>query len=290
MKCVINWRDRLPIVKWLPKYSFHSLQCDFIAGITVGLMVIPQGLAYAVIAGLPPQYGLYSAYMCCFVYCLLGTSKDMSLGPTAVMSLMVADYGEKCDVVEISVAISFFCGIIWLLMGMLSLGFIVRLIPVPVISGFTSSAAITIACGQLRNILGLSNVPRDFFPGWEKLISNIDQTKVWDLVLGSICVGLLYLLKRLNKTEWPPEGESPSTLCQRISRKIIWFVGTGKNGIILIASALVVWACESNKIRLFSLTRNVPSEFPHFQVSIPMITSWRTVNVHYVIRYDIVCG
>ncbi|EDO34158.1 predicted protein, partial [Nematostella vectensis] len=79
-------KKRFPIAKWLSKYNLHFLQCDLIAGLTVGLMVVPQGLAYALVAGLPPQYGLYSAFMGCFVYCVFGTSKDITLGPTAIMS------------------------------------------------------------------------------------------------------------------------------------------------------------------------------------------------------------
>lgn len=268
MKCSINWKNKLPIVKWLPKYSFTKLQSDFIAGVTVGLMVIPQGLAYAVIAELPPQYGLYSAFMGGFVYCLLGSSKDVSLGPTAIMSLMVASYSESQDHVNFALALSFFCGIIWLVMGLLSLGFIVRLIPLPVISGFISSAAIIIAFGQLKNILGLSNVPRDFFPGLEKLVTSVGETKIWDLVLGITCMLLLEFLRSFNRIDWPSENESPSTLCQRISRKIIWVVAIGRNAIIVFTSALVALAFHFKNSKPFSLTGEVNGGLPSFQVRI----------------------
>lgn len=199
------------------------------------------------------------------MYCLLGTSKDVSIGPTAIMSLMVATYGNRNDPVNFALALSFFCGILWLLMGLLSLGFIVRLIPLPVISGFTSSAAIIIACGQLKNILGLSNVPRDFFPGWEKLISNIDQTKVWDLVLGLMCVALLEFLRYFAKTEWPSNNET--TLCQKISRKIIWLVRMGRNAIIVFASALIAMAFHYKNKMPFSLTGKVKEGLPNFEVN-----------------------
>ena len=83
----LEWlRDFFPIVKWLPLYTPTKGLNDFIAGVAVGLTVIPQGLAYASIARLPAAYGLYSAFMGPFIYCVFGTSKDISLGPTAIMS------------------------------------------------------------------------------------------------------------------------------------------------------------------------------------------------------------
>ncbi|EDO48274.1 predicted protein, partial [Nematostella vectensis] len=155
----------LPITKWLPHYSFNNLQCDMIGGLTVGLMVIPQGLAYATIAGLPTVYGLYSAFMGCFIYCIFGTSKDVSLGPTAIMSLIVnqyCHYSEEDEDTRFAIALAFFSGLIQFAMGFFRFGFLVRFISVPVISGFTSAAAITIAAGQLKSILGLQHIRREF--------------------------------------------------------------------------------------------------------------------------------
>ena len=82
-------RGFFPIIEWLPKYTKDKLICDLTAGLTVALTVIPQSLAYANLAGLPVQYGLYSSFMGVFIYCFMGTSKDVTLGPTAIMSLIV---------------------------------------------------------------------------------------------------------------------------------------------------------------------------------------------------------
>lgn len=119
----------LPILQWAPKYNFKWAQADFIAGLTVGLMVVPQSLAYASsIAGLPNQYGLYSSFMGVFVYCFFGSSKDVTLGPTAIMSLMVRNNAGKLagqptqtDPLQ-AVALSFFSGAVQLIMGILRLG------------------------------------------------------------------------------------------------------------------------------------------------------------------------
>ena len=89
---------KFPILDWLPRYDLNSGISDLIAGLTVGLTVIPQGIAYAIVAGLPPQYGLYSAFMGCFTYCVFGSCKDITIGPTAIMALMTsvhAQYGPQ---------------------------------------------------------------------------------------------------------------------------------------------------------------------------------------------------
>uniref|UniRef100_A0A481D7T9 Sodium-independent sulfate anion transporter-like n=1 Tax=Sus scrofa TaxID=9823 RepID=A0A481D7T9_PIG len=141
-------QKRLPFLAWLPNYTWYALKMDFIAGISVGLTVIPQALAYAEVAGLPPQYGLYSAFMGCFVYFFLGTSRDVTLGPTAIMSLLVSFYTFREP--AYAVLLAFLSGCIQLGMGFLRLGFLLDFISCPVIKGFTSAAAITIGFGQIK--------------------------------------------------------------------------------------------------------------------------------------------
>lgn len=189
-----------PIIKWGPEYTKSKLTGDVVAGLTTGLMVIPQGMAYASIAGLPPVYGLYSAFMGCMVYFVTGTSKDISLGPTALMSLILAesftelehplnathitedvaglnlcsaiesdshcclDSGEyMCTPVKMAVAVTMMSGIVQVLMGVLNFGFIIDYIGFHVLNGFTTAAAITIAFSQLKHIFGMKDVSREFF-------------------------------------------------------------------------------------------------------------------------------
>ena len=252
-------------MKWLPKYTFYSFQCDLIAGITVALMVIPQALAYAVIAGLPTQYGLYSAFMGGFVYCLLGSSKDLAVGPAAIMALMAGVFGRKNDP-NFAITLSLFCGFFLLFMGFLSLGFIVRLIPVPVISGFTSAASIIIACEQLPNLLGLTIDSDDFFPLLKETFSNISQTKVWDVVLGVICMAILEIMRNFSKIEWPSDNEFPPSLLQKIARKFIWLMEIGRNAVIVFACMLIAYAFHCKDSHPFSLTGKVQEGLPPFKV------------------------
>ncbi|XP_054987839.1 sodium-independent sulfate anion transporter isoform X3 [Sorex araneus] len=147
-RCVPALRRRLPVLAWLPHYSLRWLKLDLIAGLSVGLTVIPQGLAYAEVAGLPPQYGLYSAFMGCFVYFFLGTARDVTLGPTALMSLLVSTYTPRQP--AFAVLLAFLSGCVQLAMGCLRLGFLLDFVSCPVIKGFTSAAAVTIGFGQVK--------------------------------------------------------------------------------------------------------------------------------------------
>ena len=227
-------------------------------------MVIPQGLAYGVLAGLPPQYGLYNAFVGSFLYCLLGSSKDVTLGPTAIMSLMVATYGRKNDP-NFAMALSFFSGLIQLVMGLFSLGFIVRFIPIPVISGFTSSAAIIIGCGQLPGILGLEGMPKNLVPRLHKTFTNIKQTKYWDVIMGLACVVLLELLRRVNRL--PMLYKRDSSQSKRMMKKMVWFVSVGRNAVIVFFTTFLVLMMETNGTTgFFTLTGQIKKGLPKFGV------------------------
>jgi len=266
-KCLLT---HFPIASWLPNYTFTSLVSDVIAGLTVGLMVVPQGLAYATIAGLPVQYGLYSAYLGCFVYCVFGGSKDITLGPTAIMSLMVARYANGCP--SLAVAETLFCGIIQFTLGLLQLGFVVRFISLPVISGFVSAAAITIGFGQVKNLLGLKNIKRAFYLCVYETFENIGKTHLWDLALGSVCIVLLAILKKLNRMKWNEDKDD--TTLQRVCRKFLWIVSTGRNALVVIFAAAVAKAVESAGFKnLFSLTAKVEPGIPNFKVGVYKIYS-----------------
>lgn len=154
-----------PIVSWIKSYSKKELKSDFAAGLTVGVMLIPQGMAYAMIAGLPPVYGLYAALFPQVVYAFMGTSRQLAVGPVAMDSLIVAtglgalSLSGPQEYLALALFLAFFVGTIQLLMGFLKLGVFVHFLSRPVISGFTSAAAIIIGLSQLNHLLGVS-IPR----------------------------------------------------------------------------------------------------------------------------------
>ncbi|XP_032055537.1 sodium-independent sulfate anion transporter isoform X3 [Aythya fuligula] len=215
-------RRRLPVLGWLPRYSPGWLQLDLIAGVTVGLTVVPQALAYAEVAGLPPQYGLYSSFVGCFVYCFLGTAKDVTLGPTAIMSLLVSSYAFHDPVY--AVLLTFLSGCIQLAMGLLHLGFLLDFISCPVIKGFTSAASITISFNQVKNILGLHGIPRQFFLQVYETLRRIGETRPGDAILGLVCLAALAGLREM-KSRLPPASHT-EPLATRASYLIVWTCAT----------------------------------------------------------------
>lgn len=157
---ITNWfRGTAP--GWLRGYGPALLRSDLLAGITVGVMLIPQGVAYAAIAGVPPIYGLYAALVPLLVYPLLGTSRQLSMGPRAVdMVIVAAGLGGLAtagsdEYVALAVLLMLLAGALQFVMGLARLGFLADLLSRPVIAGFTAAAALIIAASQLGNLLGL---------------------------------------------------------------------------------------------------------------------------------------
>ena len=192
-----------PIFNWAKAYSSSALKNDAFAGITVGIMLIPQGMAYAMIAGLPPVYGLYAALFPQIIYALMGTSRQLAVGPVAMDSLLVAAglRALSLDSTEAYIALAtflaLFMGTIQLLLGGLKLGFLVNFLSKPVMSGFTSAAAIIIALSQLNHLLGIdlprSNQIHELFSFLLKLGPQAHLLSVLISVLG---VSFLVLIKR----------------------------------------------------------------------------------------------
>lgn len=161
----MNIKQFIPSLEWLPNYKKVNLKGDLIAGLTVGVMLIPQGMAYAMIAGLPPIYGLYASTIPLIIYALLGTSRQLAVGPVAMVSLLTAAgvgalaEGGTETYIMLAITLAFLVGLIQFLLGVFRLGFLVNFLSHPVISGFTSAAALIIGLSQLKHLLGI-DIPR----------------------------------------------------------------------------------------------------------------------------------
>ncbi|XP_068119627.1 sodium-independent sulfate anion transporter isoform X2 [Hyperolius riggenbachi] len=253
-------KRRLPFLNWLPHYSLEWFQFDFISGITVGLTVVPQALAYAEVAGLPVEYGLYSSFVGCFIYSLLGTSKDVTLGPTAIMSLLVAVYTSGDT--SLAILLSFLCGCIQLAMGLLHFGFLLDFISHPVLKAFTSAAAVTIGFSQVKNLLGLKDIPREFIFQVYETFHKLPMIRLGDAVLGFLCIAFLVVLKWM-KSHFPRTYRGMPVL-YRISYVIVWLATTARNAFVVIAAGLVAYSFHVVGQSPFILTGKTAEGLPHF--------------------------
>ena len=200
-------KKNLPFLGWLLKYDKSYFKGDLTAGLTVGVMLIPQGMAYAMIAGLPPIYGLYASTIPLILYALLGTSRQLAVGPVAMVSLLTAAgigtiaQGDSETYIALAIALALFVGVIQFLLGLFRLGFLVNFLSHPVISGFTSAAALIIGFSQLKHLLGV-DIPRSHHVH-EILISAVERFS--DINWQSFAIGiggvlLILGVRRINKS------------------------------------------------------------------------------------------
>ncbi|EZA61752.1 hypothetical protein DMN91_003561 [Ooceraea biroi] len=251
---------RLPILAWLPKYNSEKLLSDAIAGITVGLTVMPQGLAYATLAGLEPQYGLYSAFMGAIVYVIFGSCKDITIGPTALMALMTHDYvqGRNAD---FAILLAFLSGCLQLLMACLRLGVLIDFISIPVTVGFTSATSVIIVASQLKGLLGLKISSQGFLDTLIKVFQNISDASLWDTAMSVTCIAVLLFFRKMKDLTLYSVGKN----YQRVIAKTIWLVSTARNAIVVIVCSVIAYKYDSSESESpFILTGPVRPGLPSF--------------------------
>lgn len=246
----------IPALDWIRNYQRGDLRGDLIAGITVTMMLIPQAMSYAMLAGLPPYIGLYASVMPLLVYALFGTSRQLAVGPVAMVALLVssgvgalAPIGSD-EYIAMAILLALMVGVIQFLMGAFQLGFVTNFMSHPVISGFTSAAALIIGFSQLKHIVGLP-LPRTENIA-ETLWLTVTQVNAMDPVALAIGVGGIILLLGL----------------KRISSLIPGAM------IAVVIATLVVWGFNLDQTAGVSIVGQVPAGFPEF--SIPAL-SWSSI-------------
>lgn len=198
-------KQYFPILQWLPGYKKSYLSGDIGAGLTVGIMLIPQGMAYAMIAGLPPVFGLYASLIPQVVYAIMGTSRQLAVGPVAMDSLLVASgLGALAlsgidEYIAMAVFLALFMGLIQLGLGLLRMGFLVNFLSKPVISGFTSAAAIIIGLSQLKHLLGTDiEGSNQIHILLKNAIATVSDTNWIALAIGLLAIVVIKSIKRFN--------------------------------------------------------------------------------------------
>ncbi|CAI5759488.1 unnamed protein product [Candida verbasci] len=274
-------RSLFPILNWIFHYNLKWLYGDLVAGITVGVVLVPQSMSYAQIAGLEPQYGLYSSFVGVFIYSFFATSKDVSIGPVAVMSLQVSkviahvqsQHGDTYSPPEIATFLSLILGGIAAGIGILRLGFILEFISTPAVMGFMTGSALNIITGQVPALMGYNKLVNTRASTYQVVINtlkNLPHTTS-DAAFGLVSLFILYLWKFLcgqGQKRYPKY------------KMIFFYIEQLRNAIVIIVATAISWGIvHPKKVAFdgpssdfkapFSVLGPVPSGLRH--VGVPQI-------------------
>jgi SulP family sulfate permease len=236
-----QWLPSLPVLQWGRAYNRETLLGDGVAALIVTIMLIPQSLAYAMLAGLPPEVGLYASVAPLLLYAVFGTSRVLAVGPVAVVSLMTAAaIGQHAAAGTpaywaVAITLAFLSGLLLLVMGLLRLGFLANFLSHPVISGFISASGILIAASQLKTLMGVKAEGHNFVDLSLSLWSQAGQVHALTLAIGALTVAFLF---------WVRSGLKP--LLQRLGmapRAADIVAKTGPVAAIAVTT-LLTWALD----------------------------------------------
>ncbi|RAH47489.1 SLC26/SulP family anion transporter [Aspergillus brunneoviolaceus CBS 621.78] len=254
-----------PFWQWIWSYNMQWFIGDMIAGITVGAVVIPQGMAYAILAKLPAEYGLYSSFMGVLIYWFFATSKDITIGPVAVMSTLVGtiiiDTQEKYPDIEattIAGALGIVCGAIVTFLGLTRLGFIVDFIPLPAITAFMTGSAINVCAGQIKTVLGETASFSTRGATYKVIIDTLRYlpTSQMDAAMGLTALAMLYGIRsacNYGSRKYPHKA------------KVFFFLSTLRTVFVILFYTMVSAAVNLHRRHnpAFKLLGKVPYGFQH---------------------------
>jgi SulP family sulfate permease len=205
----------LPILEWGRQYRRSTLTNDLIAAVIVTIMLIPQSLAYAMLAGLPSEVGLYASILPLVAYAIFGTSRTLAVGPVAVVSLMtaaavgeIAAQGSQTYLIAATL-LALISGVMLVAMGLFRLGFVANFLSHPVISGFITASGLLIAAGQVRHLLGVPSGGHTLPEVVTSLVQNLHATNLSTLVIGAGVLAFLYFVRLKLKSVFLGLGMKP---------------------------------------------------------------------------------
>ncbi len=207
----------LPILKWGPAYTREALTNDLVAAAIVTIMLIPQSLAYALLAGLPPEAGIYASIVPIILYAVFGTSSSLAVGPVAVVSLMTAaaigDVAQSgtAGYATAALTLALLSGGFLLLLGVFRLGFLANFLSHPVIAGFITASGLIIAASQLKHILGIQAEGHNLFELLRSLALHITDLNPITLIIGAAATAFLF---------WVRKGLKPLLIAAGLNRRL----------------------------------------------------------------------
>jgi SulP family sulfate permease len=266
-------RRYLPFLEWLLHYHPQDLVGDLMAGMIVAIMLVPQSMAYALLAGLPPQVGLYASILPLILYALFGTSRTLAVGPVAMVSLLVATGisaiapQNSPEYIVLALVLALLVGIIQLSMGLLRLGFLVNFLSHAVISGFTSAAALIIAFSQLKHLLGVK-IPHteSFYELLVSLVQQLGRSNIVTLSIGVISIAVLIYFNR-----------HLGSLLNRwgVSEGLIVPITKSAPLIVVLFSTLLVWSLALHENANVNIVGTIPRGLPPFTLPSFEWTLWQ---------------
>ena len=245
-------RQYLPILDWGRSYNRHALSNDMIAAVIVTIMLIPQSLAYAMLAGLPPEAGLYASIVPIMLYAIFGTSRSLAVGPVAVVSLLtasaigqVAEQGTAGYAVA-ALTLAGLSGAMLLAMGILRLGFLANFLSHPVISGFITASGILIAASQLKHILGIEAQGHTLPEILGALVSHLSDIHLPTVVIGVSATAFLFWVRKHLKSTLKRMG-APALLADVLTKAgpvgavvattgAVWALGLSEQGVRIVGA------------------------------------------------------
>jgi SulP family sulfate permease len=265
----------LPILEWGRGYGGVTLTNDLVAAAIVTIMLIPQSLAYAMLAGLPPEIGLYASILPIIAYALFGTSRALAVGPVAVISLMTLTAASavaapgSAEFIAATLVLALLSGLILIVMGVLRLGFLANLLSHPVVSGFITASGIIIATSQLKSLLGIKASGEAMPELITTLIENAKDTNPYTLAIGLIATGFLF---------WVRKGLKPMLVGFGLAARPADLVAKAGPIVAVALSILAVIAFDL-EAKGVKVVGDIPQSLPPFTVPLFDAELWQRLAV-----------
>ncbi|MFW2354930.1 SulP family inorganic anion transporter [Hydrogenophaga sp.] len=270
-----QWLPSLPVLQWGRQYNRDTLLGDGVAALIVTIMLIPQSLAYAMLAGLPPEVGLYASVAPLLLYAVFGTSRVLAVGPVAVVSLMTAAAIGQHAVAgtpaywAVAITLAFLSGAMLLLMGVLRLGFLANFLSHPVISGFISASGLLIAASQLKTLMGVKAEGHNLVELGLSLGSQASQTHLLTLTIGVLTVAFLF---------WVRGGLKPLLVRLGLPHRVADVLAKTGPVAAIAVTALLTWALQWQAQGL-KIVGTVPQGLPPLTLPLFDLALWQSLLV-----------
>ena len=261
----MRWLQQLPMKEWLGEYNRDTLASDLLAGLIVTIMLIPQSLAYALLAGVPAEIGLYASMLPLIIYALLGSSRTLSVGPVAVISLMTASSisavtrDTGAEYLSAAVTLAMLSGSFLMLLGFLRLGFMANFLSHPIVSGFITASGVIIALSQFKHLLGIRADGDSVIELGQTLLKHLGDTNPYTLGVGVSVLVFLF---------WARSGAARLLTGFGVSAKVASLSAKAAPAIGVIATILISYLLGLEQKHV-ALVGDIPSGLPG--LSLPAI-------------------